>query len=540
MNTIKGLIFTSALMTAAAVSAQNNGDITISHEVVPEEQAATRLRLNPVVSLPKVTLGRIPAATSFTRGELTPSIYTLDPAAFACSLNRYPWRGYAALGYGPVYNLAASAGYRFIEKETLTLDAYMQFNGMNHKSGYPTLEELYPGKERFKRNTGLIGSNLSWHANASDILTASVLYQYSAYNYPILNLGTRIVTPHDINANLLKVDTKWSATINAIDYTIGADYSMVAFSKNEAENRGKIKASAIWHASSMSAWGADLAFSLSHSTIIGNKGILHVAPYYTFSADKFTAKVGGDIDIHTGNVGYKRMLIAPEAVITWQALPFAEIWGKVSGRLDENSRVALYDEQPYLLPCFDAGYSRIYDVDGGLTIGPWRGAAISLFIGHTNAKDWYMPAVETGYMTPIDMKGLHGGVAFSYDYRRYLSVDVRAELAQSPNSNYAKGYALWRDHAGFNLTANATVRPIQKLSIGLGYQLRTHRSKMLANGHNLNLLNISNLKATATYQLSEQWSAFLSGENMLNNKWYLCPSVPSQGIVGMIGATYKF
>lgn len=540
MNTLKGIFFTSLLLTAGAAAAQSNGDITISHEVVPEEQAATRLRLNPVLSLPKVTLGRIPAATSFARGELTPFIYTLDPAAYATSASRYPWRGYAALGYGPAYNLAASAGYRFIEEQKLTLDAYMQFNGMQHKSGYPTLEHIYPGKVSYRRNTGLLGTNLTWRPNNTGTLTASALYQFSAYNFPILDLRTYVVTPLNINANVAKIDGRWASKANAVDYTVGVDYSMLAFARNEAENRGKLSATALWHATSASAWGADLSFAISNSTINGNKGILHIAPYYALAASTVKLKVGGNIDIHTGNVGYRRLVVAPEVSINWQALPIASIWGKVTGRMDDNSRAALYNEQPYLLPQFAAGYSRIYSADGGVTVGPWKGAAITLFVGHTTANDWYMPAIETGYMAPINIKGLHGGIAFNYDYRHYLSLNARAELAQSPEGKYSRGYAPWRDHARFNLVANATVRPINKLSVNFGYQLRTHRSKILPNERNLNLLDISNLKASAAYQITPQWSAFISGENLLNRHWYLGPSMPSQGIVIMIGATYKF
>lgn len=537
MKTIHNILGAAMMLTAFAASAQ---DINIAHEVEPEEQAATRVRLTPTLSLPKVTPGRIPAATTFGRGELTPFINTLEPAPFATALARTPWRGYAALGYGPVYNLAASAGYRFVEKENLTLDAFMQFDGMSHKSGYPKLEEIYPGKISYRRNTALVGSDVTWSPAKSGTLKASVLYQYSAYNFPILDLTTRIVAPLDIDANVVKVDGTWASRIGQVDYTVGAQYDMIAFASNEAENRGKLSANALWHASSVSAWGADVSMSLSNSTIIGNKGILHVAPFYALTASKFTTKLGADIDVHTGNVGYRRMLIAPEASINWQALPFASVWGKVSGRMDDNSRAALFNEQPYLLPQFDAGYSRIYSADGGITIGPWKGAAFTVFVGHTTAKDWYMPAIETGFMTPIDVKGMHWGVAFNYDYRHYLSLNVRTEMAQSPEGNYSKGYAPWRDHAKLNLTANATVRPINKLSITLGYHLRTHRSKILPNDNNLNLLNISNLKATAAYQITQQWSAFIAGENLLNNKWYLGPSMPSQGIVGMIGATYKF
>lgn len=126
-----------------------------------------------------------------------------------------------------------------------------------------------------------------------------------------------------------------------------------------------------------------------------------------------------------------------------------------------------------------------------------------------------MPAVTTGYMEAMNVRGFHGGVSFAYDYRRLLSVNARAEIAESPRGNYNRGYALWRDHAKFNLTASVTVRPISGLDIQLAYHLRTARQKQLAVG-DLDLQNINNLKASVNYMITRRWSVSLSGENLLN------------------------
>lgn len=161
MNKKRDIIFSSFLLAAAAVSAQNlNTEITVSHEVVPEERAATRLRLLPSVSLPSVNPGRLPSASRFTPATMTPFINRLEAACYADSLRRSPWRGYASLIYGPTYNLSASAGYRFIESRNLILDGYMQFNGMSYVSKYPAID--YDGKVCFRRNTAMAGAKTSW------------------------------------------------------------------------------------------------------------------------------------------------------------------------------------------------------------------------------------------------------------------------------------------------------------------------------------------------------------------------------------------
>lgn len=233
-------------------------------------------------------------------------------------------------------------------------------------------------------------------------------------------------------------------------------------------------------------------------------------------------------------------MILPNIDVTWQPWTFFSIWGKFDGHADDNSRVKLFDEQPYLLPDFDTGCSYVTNGEFGLRFGPFRGASIDIFGGYTAASDWYIPAFETGYMRREDVKGWHWGAALAYDYRSYLSLNVRAEIADRPDGDYTRGYAPWRDHARFDLLAHATVRPIAKLALTLGYHLRTGRQKPLSEHQNMDLRAVSNLQFGASYLITPEWSAFLRGENLLNKHWYLGPAVPSQGIMVMVGATYKF
>ena len=50
----------AALMLGLTAGAQDlDTEITVNHEVVPEEHAATRLRIMPQISLPKIDAGRL-------------------------------------------------------------------------------------------------------------------------------------------------------------------------------------------------------------------------------------------------------------------------------------------------------------------------------------------------------------------------------------------------------------------------------------------------------------------------------------------------
>lgn len=530
-------------MTAAAQDL--NTEITVNHEVVPEEQAATRLRIMPQISLPKVDVGRLPAVAHYLPAQLSPFISPLGPASYLDQNVRYAYRGYAMLGYGPVYNLTGSVGYRCVESDRLTVDAYGQFNGISYTRNYrklPAFMDGFDGKACFRRQSAALGANTRW-TTGKGTLTGSVLYDYIGYNYPILQLQMPPVTDkHIIDANLANVNVGWSAAQSGFDYSVGVDYSTIYMGKNNANNnRIALNGATTWYTSSKSAVNLELGFSMDHSSLTHNKGILHVLPRYSFAVSKFRLRLGANVDVRAGNVAFgPQVLIAPDIDVVWQPSTFFNIWGKVNGKIDDNYRGKLLDEQPYLLADFDAGMSRIYNGDAGLTFGPLRGAAVQVFCGYTIAKDWYMPAIETGYMTPIDVKGFHWGAAFSYDWRRYVSTSIRLDMAQSPRGDYGKGYAPWRDHAKLNLVYNLIVRPIDKLDIGVGYHLRAGRQKTLGEGKDLNLCNISNLSASVSYRITPQWSAFVRGENLLNQNWYLGPAVPCQGIMGMVGASYKF
>lgn len=532
-----------ALMTASLCLAQDlNTEIVVGHEVVAEQRQATRLRLNPGITLPDLGPGRLPMESALLNAPLTPFINPLDPAAWGTTAPSSPWHGYASLFYGPVYNLGASAGYRFVDRRDLTADAWLQFNGSRYSSGFPSLDH-YDGKVTLNRNTGLAGVRTTWRPTATNgTLMASAVYSLSGYNYPILSLADYTYTLHDITANYADVNASWQAKAGDIAYSVSADYKLMGFggTASSINNRIKPAVSVDWKASRLSSWGLDASFAFTHSSIVDNKGVVSLLPHYALTTPTLSLRAGVNIDIRTANAPYsKRALWAPNLDVCWTPSASFNIWGKLNGRLDDNFRGDIYMMQPYTLPTFDATYSRIYNGDGGITLGPWKGASISVFGGYTKAFDWYIGAIVTGDMTPVDMQGAHFGAQFDYRYRNILSLNVRGEYAPNTPGDYSRGYAPWRDHARFNLNASASVRPIQPLCITLAYQLRTDRNKMLASGY-LNLQNINNLSASVSYSLNRKWTLSLQGENLINKSWYLGPSIPCQGIMGQLGASYKF
>lgn len=529
----------AAMIPAAGKSQELNSEITVTHQVVPEEQAATRLRLLPTVSLPKVSPGRLAMASSATKADLSPEILTLEPSKWATELLRSKQRGYATLAYGPLWNLDASAGYRVVNRDSLQVDAFMQFNGYKYTSEYP---DNFFGDNRtvqLRRNTGLIGARTQWISTAGT-LNGSLIYDFSNYNMPFP------VRPTTVNANRANVNLGWNGAIGKkADYRVGLDYTLLGFgyAGNPTHNAGTVDVAANWHHSSRSHWGLTLRQTLMHSSAGANKGVTHVEPSYMLTSPNLTLRIAAALDIRNGNVSYKYGgLVVPKFDLTWRPTSHFTLWGRTDGRLETNSRAMLYDIQPYLRPEFEAGFSRIFTADAGLTLGPWAGASIGFFGGYAWSNNWMIPDDGFGEMHGVNICGAHWGGELNYDYRSYLSLKVRAEMAQGPVGEYTTGYALWGDHAKLNLIAAATVRPIESLYISLSYHLRTSRNKlstMMPNGYQ-NLMNINKLNATVGYAINRNWTVFVNGENLLNRHWYLGPAIPSQGIAVMAGVEYKF
>lgn len=562
----------AAVIAAAAcafpASAQElNSEFTVTHQVVPEERAATRLHLLPVITLPSVNAGRLPAATLANAAPLTPVSLSLEPAPWQTSISSWPWRGYASLAYGPVYNLDASAGYSLLRSDVASVGAFMQFNGFNYSSKHPDRAYRVYGPQRLHRNSLTAGLRSEWKPVRRGVLTASADYSFSAYNIPMPVVDKTLTPPGPfadpelcvldrkfVNHNGVSLAADWRhAVTSRVSYTVAASYGLAAFSRltdGATENRGSLGASLRYDHGRRSHWLVGLDASLIGLSDYGHKGVISFTPSYLLTLSHFSAQIGVRIDWLLGNI--PRLTdsadgwIYPEVKLNWRPSSKFDLWGRADGRTDLNSMASLFEAQPYNYPVpFAAdnlaiGTSQLYNFEAGMTIGPWFGASISLFGGVHMANKWLMPALRTGYWDAVDVSGAHYGFALDYSYRRYITLGARMELASSPDGDFTVGYYPWRDHARMDLNLSASSRPIQPLMIAVDYHLRTHRAKPLPAGFSQNLGSICDFGASVAYDVTPQWSVSLRGENLFNHIYYLGPAIPSQGLRIMAGVSYKF
>jgi len=568
MNTIKHIILLACASTALHSAAQTlKKDITVLHDYEPEYFEVTRPGISPEITLPADTAKAL--AYSSRKVSVTPTagIESLDAAPYADSLYTSPYRGYAALGFMPMFNLEASAGYKFLDTDRTRLNAWLQYDGNAYKGHTPL-----PGNGNTTRyvrnNTATVGVSLHHATGRESYLDLGTDYTFARFNTPACR------TIANQNVNRLNVSGLWSGSNYRWNYGIGAEYGHFGYAHSllpdtyscrpVRENKFAAHTFASLKFDGGSSAGLAIDYSLIANTASSYADIyalrsfipagsythsrLRFTPGYRFDTDKFHFDLAAKIDF-TFNSG-KFFHIAPKASVTWIPTGFLKIFAKADGGEWQNTAGSLFDVTPYGIPVMAYSNSHIpITATIGATIGSWRGLYLQLQATYAIANDWLMPhgiADGTIFHT-IDFKGYMLGISAGYKFRNIASIDI--DYSTAPQK-YDRGYYLWRDRARHVLDVSLTLNPIKDLSITLGWHYRSRRAQACTFSGSgtaagaatilTSLGTIADLRAKALYRITPQWSIFLSGQNLANRHYILSGGMPAQGITGLAGVSYKF
>lgn len=573
------------LLAAASASAQSlSTEITVDRTIVPAERAASRLNsVRPAMLQARVSPVRI-GMTEYTEpGTVTRSSYVLAPAAWADTFALSPYRGYVAGGYFPAYNLALSAGFRLLQTADTRLGVWGQFDGYSYKgSSEPDRE-----KQTYRNNTGTVGVDFDHRFGANGVLTLGASYSYGNV------LAPDIFSDDSRSINMADVRAAWYARAGRVGYHVDAQLQTFGYDFNYED---KVQPDGTPAArGAFDAKGTEINFAASAGiiarlgerksghraglemkvdflsrpdaytveegvyTVTGNRywgllktpgstlGVISATPYYAFGGTSgLNARLGARIDIGTGGSD-KKFHIAPDVQVSYSATGFS-IYARAGGGEVLNTQRSLYEYTPF----FPVGmmYERSHlplSVDAGINVGPFEGFGIGVFGGWARANDWLMPAladmsgIGRSMFRAVDIKGFHAGVRATYDYRTLFSLKASAEFAPQDETS---GYYMWRDRAKAVVKASATVRPIKPLELTLGYEFREGRAcyayAIDEKPARLSLGCASELSFGARYAVSSALDIFARGDNLLGRKYYVLPYVPSQGLHGLVGASFKF
>ncbi len=232
-------------------------------------------------------------------------------------------------------------------------------------------------------------------------------------------------------------------------------------------------------------------------------------------------------------------------MLDWNPSRQFAVYARINGGEQLNSLRSLFDYCHFMPGMFQYQRSHIPVVaDLGINIGPFTGFSARIFGGYAVANDWLMPTVTrvaNDYLlayAPYDLKGWHAGVGLGYECR-FVKADVSAETA---SHNGDKAYYLWRDRAKYVLRGAVDVRPIEALTVGVSYELRSGRNYCddWSGFNEIDLRSVSNLGLKASYTFTPAFTVFANVENLLNHRYYQTVGIEAQGLKGLVGVAYKF
>lgn len=574
---IRTLTVATLLAATLGASAKDlKTEITVDRTIVPVEREATRLgSLTPQLLSSPVKMRQLSLADYTDPAAITRTASTLDPAAYADTFALSPYRGYASLGYFPVFNLGASAGYKFIDNSRTRLGAWLQYDGCSYK---PYGDNASDGK--YSDNTVTVGASLAQRVGSKSSFGARIGYTYSSIGLP------DDFQNNSQNANIFDADLSWWSRPGLIGYRLTAGFSHFGYGEDNyfdktifsdtpdrtltvkaaSENRFNFNGGLAFFGSSVSPRGgidvsADFVSRKNGIEMIGTSyqpisdgtlGIVSLTPYFTFHNGRLHGRVGARVDLSVGGVG-KKVHVAPDVMLDWNVANQFAIYATISGGEHLNTLRSLYDYCQFVGGIWQYQRSNVpITADLGFNIGPFTGFSAKIFGGYAKANDWLMPQFSSlGYQGSsthqiiidqtnygaYDLEGWHAGVGLSYDWRSIVKAEVTAETA---SNDIDKAYYLWRDRAKYVINASVEVRPISPLKIAVGYELRTDRHNYLSAISPIELKSLSNLTLGASYEISEKLTVFARGENLLNRHYNLVTDIQAQPLKGLLGLSYKF
>lgn len=560
----------------------------MEREIVPEVRAASRLNLYPRAIPYKPQGKELVLSEPDNVVEMPAAIAALEPAHTEDAVGLTPWRGYVDAGYFPVSNAVLSAGYAILSDAVTKLNVWGQLNNKSYK-GSPSAGFA---KETFDRLAGHAGIDFSHSFKGGGNLQVSTGIGFSSFGQPWSIIAKSIEGEGSTETqNVLEwgVAAMWQGRgTNSLDYHIGAGVDIFNFSKGlpagvdfdgllpgeEAEGVpheiGNHTIPAVHQTgfdidlgvkqriNGESEAGVDVTadfLSYNHFQGEGGKtiGVAAVKPYYSFGNSVVTLKAGLRMDL-TINSG-KALHVAPDVLLGVNPASGFGAWVRLGGGEKMNSLRTLFDFSPYISQIMAYGTSNIpVTGDLGLRFGPVHGVSLTLGMAYAAANNWLLPAMTEGQLLfrSHDLRAWKASAKLHWEFRKMLSVDASFETTMGDGDKEV--WMQWRDRARHRIAAALSIRPIEKLTVDVSYEMHMKRRMPMLWGYNVvagnadddnssvsvGMNDVNDLGIGAAYSVTDAFTVFARAENLFDTKTYLLPMVPEQGVTGLVGVAYKF
>ncbi len=560
-----GLVAALFVLCTAALNGQNlKKDITVVHDYEPEIVQPALLNVTPMQVKRTDSLELLEPTHRQLNLPPTAMLTNLRPAALGDTLFDSSLRGYASLAFMLRYNLAVSAGYKFVDTDRMKLNAWLQYDGKAYKADFDDRVSMASGILR--RNNGALGVQMSYAAGQNSVIDASLAFSYGRYNIPVANMWL------DPSANKLDFNAVWRASSGKWSYSAGISYNRFALSEDwsvlikssRINSYGNGKASE--HELKLKGWGAynlgdksevRLDASWRYISALGDDGIdnnsrseLMLNPVYRGILGNVALRLG--LKFNAAVSGNSQVLVAPDVNVAWKSSDYVKLYIEAVGRLLTENMAKCYSQAPYTFDVFPRGFTSMpIDLRAGMVYGPRNGFRMELYGGYMTAADVWMPLMYMDYAPGWEKRELQGwyvGATVGYTYRNLVDVEAAYQFVPQELN---RGSAYDIDRARHCLDLKVTVTPVKPVDFIAGWHLRAHRAVtgyemdhstpfLRYNYYLVGIGSISDIYIKALYRINNNWSVMAQGSNLLNRKYTMIGLLPAQGMTGLVGVSYKF
>lgn len=522
-------------------------EITVERTVEVSEQPASpsALVVPSVLASPGEARPLNPAEYTLTTLVAT-ATDSLAPSNLSGLPGRWPWRGYASVGYFPMLNLGAWAGYRLVASPTATLDAGVHYFGEKHHGGRVAAQGAggLTDEEKLNASCQTVGLDV---AGAFDGRGWSGNFAVDYDHYAVERPDGHFTDKYNADAGGLKVSAGGGASIwwkgNAeLGYMNISDLCGTLRLALGARGGYKFNSNA----------GADLGAAYTMRNFSdhrvpdyfhtserggGKEGTPYVAtftPGFTYLSPRLRLRLGLRVDL-AGNTGESHFGIAPDAEASYTCGSFG-IFGAAGGDyslygLEKNIAVS-----PYLIGSLPLPVGRTpISAGAGVRYGA-RGFKAQVAVGYAVMHN--APVMDAWrQLTGADMRGWKIGADLGYE-SSFHGLGGLVSAVWTPERN-GHQYATSADLPLWSVRAAVNGKPLDALSLQLAFEHR-HGRKC----RNLfvweSLENVSDLSLEAVYLVNKGLSVGLRVDNLLCRRWLLVPGVESARLGGLAYVQIRF
>ena len=565
-----------------------NRELMLEREYNPSIRDAVKLSQLPDLREPQAPKSSVEFSNYAVPYNVQSKIFPLSPQSYLKNVNSSKYKGFLKGGISNLIDIDADFGYQLLNTDKDRLNIFLTHR--SSASNISFLQEINDQdgeKRKFKINDNWGGLNFL-HNFGDTKFFADIKYTFSAFNYYGLSMVQNIPTfsesrpLNNFDNNSIQINNMFETHFgfssdkpSALNYNFKAGYTnfQQKYGNTENTNGGNesrilIEGDISHPVSSVTRMGLSATTKVySYSDPINkytdstsNYWTGSLTPYLFFEDDNFKLLLGAKVDAEIGS--RKKIVGAPAIKFDFFPSERFMFYIHAGGGRKDNSQYDMFYENRYVDPVFRVLDSRSpLDATAGVKFSPLSTFTVGIFGGYKITRDehffYTVPApklpsgvssttIAKNWIAPIyeDANTLKLGADFNYSFQDIF--DLNANWTYYNWSITSEKHSLI-----FYIALN---KPDFEMNLNAGYNLsllplRFDLSYYSAIGRKvadfsipafIKMNDIHDLSLKGTYSFTPYFSAYLSLNNLLFQKYDFWWGYPAQGFNAMGGLSVLF